>query len=526
MRNKLVILLLIGSFGVNAQELVRNGGFENVTQTFRDGVGIHNCVVKSLTPQLQGPFANPTATHANLEAYFSHIDFWLPPANPSWCLIGAGSANVQCAQPAHEGTMYAWMAEREFMTQELAAPMVEGEFYAISFWTKNNSSNFLDKAGIRFYKERPTHCVGFFEASEVGPPHVSFPADLYNMSADVNGWIKVSTVWKANDNYSYLLLGCHGANNGARSTFWDDVSVIAMGCCQPTARYEMTSNLPPLTERSVAIFAGNDVGIPDIEGPVIVQPGQSVIFKAPHIDLGYGVDCGIGFECIHEGCIKNTNLGPEELIVRGLNMVFSPDGDGDNINLFIDEVFGAVEFKVEVILSHNNQPIYKKHILGILESPFLIWDGTCNQSGVNCFSPGSLANNGNYRISVYFEGCNGEEYRANYFVDLFIGSGKWEGVNGVRYSEEDINQENKKPTPATDIYKISLYPNPNNGQFKIETNVMGVEVIVTGIVGKVVYKNILTSTIENINISNFGKGFYIVKAINGSELTVFKVINK
>lgn len=77
---------------------------------------------------------------------------------------------------------------------------------------------------------------------------------------------------------------------------------------------------------------------------------------------------------------------------------------------------------------------------------------------------------------------------------------------------------------------IKLYPNPNNGYFSvifnIENQVINNELTVYGINGKAVYKEILRSNDNPINLSHLPKGVYLVSVdVNSKKINKKIVIN-
>ena len=63
---------------------------------------------------------------------------------------------------------------------------------------------------------------------------------------------------------------------------------------------------------------------------------------------------------------------------------------------------------------------------------------------------------------------------------------------------------------------FSIYPNPNNGQFKIELEKLSAntEIIISNAAGQIVYKGQLNEAAKTIDLSNVESGMYIVNIIN------------
>jgi hypothetical protein len=72
---------------------------------------------------------------------------------------------------------------------------------------------------------------------------------------------------------------------------------------------------------------------------------------------------------------------------------------------------------------------------------------------------------------------------------------------------------------------LGVYPNPNQGEFMVETNV-GINVSVINSLGQVVYSEKTTSLKTTINISHLNNGIYFVKATAGGEQHTLKLIKE
>lgn len=109
-------------------------------------------------------------------------------------------------------------------------------------------------------------------------------------------------------------------------------------------------------------------------------------------------------------------------------------------------------------------------------------------------------------------------------------SQKWAGSEDS--SNYNVNEyESVEPKPleapvATNLFDI--YPNPNAGEFTIELNALeDISIFVMDVLGKVVYKNIITKAginRLNVDISNHPKGIYLVKVIQGEEIITKRMV--
>ena len=71
---------------------------------------------------------------------------------------------------------------------------------------------------------------------------------------------------------------------------------------------------------------------------------------------------------------------------------------------------------------------------------------------------------------------------------------------------------------------ISLYPNPNNGEFTLEMNNNNNSIIrIIDMNGKVVLTSKINSTESKFNISNYGKGIYMVQIITDNNIVTRKI---
>ena len=70
------------------------------------------------------------------------------------------------------------------------------------------------------------------------------------------------------------------------------------------------------------------------------------------------------------------------------------------------------------------------------------------------------------------------------------------------------------------INNVSIYPNPaiNNIVLRTGSNMIGADIILTNLLGKVVYKHSIRSKKETIDVSNFDKGIYFYSIIKNGRL--------
>lgn len=80
-------------------------------------------------------------------------------------------------------------------------------------------------------------------------------------------------------------------------------------------------------------------------------------------------------------------------------------------------------------------------------------------------------------------------------------------------------------TVAASILIFGIYPNPNNGQFVIETG-ENVNVLILNSIGQIVYNQTTSSTNTSININNLVNGIYFVKAVANGNQHVVRIVKE
>ena len=71
---------------------------------------------------------------------------------------------------------------------------------------------------------------------------------------------------------------------------------------------------------------------------------------------------------------------------------------------------------------------------------------------------------------------------------------------------------------------VVVYPNPNNGIFTIQGLEIGAELILTDVLGKIIYKAITSELKTHLNLSNLSRGIYYLSANNELNRNEFKKI--
>jgi hypothetical protein len=82
-------------------------------------------------------------------------------------------------------------------------------------------------------------------------------------------------------------------------------------------------------------------------------------------------------------------------------------------------------------------------------------------------------------------------------------------------------------TNAADNIELSVYPNPNHGQFTVEMkNGMNKLIEVTDISGKLIYVSVTSDDVTNIDISKYENGMYFVRVQSGDRKEFIKLIKQ
>ncbi len=74
--------------------------------------------------------------------------------------------------------------------------------------------------------------------------------------------------------------------------------------------------------------------------------------------------------------------------------------------------------------------------------------------------------------------------------------------------------------------KISVYPNPGQTVFTVNTNSLSKEITIVDVVGKNKLSLKPSDTIVNMDLSNLENGIYYVKVRKGSEVEILKIVKQ
>lgn len=195
---------LIAAAGtLSAQELVRNGGFEEVTKApttydqlpLADGwqavtLGLPEVFDRSAAAKTVGIPANSYGITEPFEGQrYAGFVAWKDDQRNAW---GAGD------DPFRPG----WSAYSEYPSTRLAAPLEEGVEYAVSFRIRLGQNSDRAVSGIG----------ACFSVAPIGGPHRRFLTEKPQVSADgvqrtADAWVEVQGRFVAEGGEEYLTLG-------------------------------------------------------------------------------------------------------------------------------------------------------------------------------------------------------------------------------------------------------------------------------------------------------------------------------
>jgi hypothetical protein len=117
----------------------------------------------------------------------------------------------------------------------------------------------------------------------------------------------------------------------------------------------------------------------------------------------------------------------------------------------------------------------------------------------------------------------------NTYYEFFIhgcGPGSKNSFRTYKDFNPDTNEEEEDEMESGD--QLSAYPNPNNGEFTLNTgNFETKDVYVYDVLGKIVYqKNRISEKTLDINISYFPKGIYMVQVVSADKTKTIKIVNE
>ena len=130
--------------------------------------------------------------------------------------------------------------------------------------------------------------------------------------------------------------------------------------------------------------------------------------------------------------------------------------------------------------------------------------------------PAAITDGTTYTHSYTYT-VTGNQYKTK-LVGFVIDNNTGEILNSIEKNIIPVDV----PETNNDV-RVTLYPNPSQGQFYMITNEMST-VKVYNSLGQVVYSNDVPSKLEEINISDLANGTYIVKVYSNKQVITKKVV--
>ncbi len=302
---------------------------------------------------------------------------------------------------------------------------------------------------------------------------------------------------------------------------------IDKNCCIPYKLYEATNNLPTKTHVKNYINAGNDVGIPNISGDVIVLSNQYVNFKAGEsIDLlpGFTAEAGSDFTAEIQDCNQMTNPEGDDIIIVNIPDEFSPDGDGINDKLCI-EVNGATKYDISVCdYNWPHDQYYIRTNIPIRTNHFCVWDGKCDYDDINCLLYHKC--NRKRNIGLKFYNCDTNIYVTK-TIYVECSNNKSENDSCSNYNINTLNSNY-----LSNILKFDINPNPTFDNTMISFNLYesdNIYLYIANLSGNII-KEIINQKFDkglhniNIDISDLATGTYLCILETSNEIKKIKFI--
>ena len=206
----LFLALLHSCFILDAQNLVRNPGFETVTQSY----------VCDINPG--------TNNQSQRIDYYHKVYHWRAPKRCAPCLRLTPTSDVLCngylGKQANTGDKFGHTVNdtdskyQEYLVGSLSSNLRVGTTYFIEFHTMA-AYNGAAQAGLAFSEGVPCQCSKNLPDYEHAK--VTFGSAAY---ATPGTWQKVRGLFRADKAYDHVLLGHFKATTGT-SLWWDDITV-------------------------------------------------------------------------------------------------------------------------------------------------------------------------------------------------------------------------------------------------------------------------------------------------------------
>jgi hypothetical protein len=104
------------------------------------------------------------------------------------------------------------------------------------------------------------------------------------------------------------------------------------------------------------------------------------------------------------------------------------------------------------------------------------------------------------------------------------GANSWYSISDIPMLRMNFNPASVNAVSAVEKSNINVYPNPSNGIFTMDVDVIDYAVSVTNVLGQTVYSVTVSELSTIIDLSSFNKGIYTIKLTNTDNTISKKVI--
>ncbi|MFK7786109.1 MAG: T9SS type A sorting domain-containing protein [Crocinitomicaceae bacterium] len=499
----LVVFLLLFSTLAFSQNYVHNPSFEDIDgcpTSINDYVKLSSVTVTN--------WSNPTTS---------------TPDYTNSCL-GAPAATKVASFPPHSGNAYArfyphtrWLPSPdgyyEYVQGELCHILEPGREYVLSFWAKMDDTERYGTSGLAInVSSSPLNFTG-----ESGDPITLTPSQMtttvYNPTSNIIGdtWTLVSGTITANGGEKYVTIGTF--TSGPRAyveldsslpgnslyLFVDDVSVTeADPACFPSVWIEdkvYSSNEDELA--GYHIYSGKDVGLPDSDGDVKLVNGSQVDYIA-----GETISLEPGFSTEFNGL---NDFFVAQIIPNHCNSATPPYANAGE-DIYIED---CKPFPFPAIGLDCSGLSYEWSAEPAFALDWLINPNSCiAYVNVPAWAWTSGITSVTYTLKV---GTCVENYTQ---VTVHL-------IDCKSLNSPTIVQE-QSPT------QYSVYPNPNNGNFTVQSSNeedLSTSYTITSILGEKIESGSFKNT-KDFSIDSYSKGIYLIKLVNGKNEQIEKIVVK
>ena len=383
-----------------------------------------------------------------------------------------------------------------------------------------------------------------------------------------SNWTTLTFEFQANDNYSQLWLYPVDDDYDIRWVQIDNI-FLSGSCCENIILYQNNNNLPEVSNADNTIKAGRNIDNNQPVGNVIVGSNDNVVFSAGQdiiLEPGFDVVEGGEFIAKIENCISPLEAEITSYIYQCNTVLVAATcgGSGDytyewnhvsdnSISVLVSPT-ELTEYRVTVIdnilgfTANANIEIIQPDIFnGDFTYEFIPNIFTPNGDGINdiwylpdnekveyaynawkydfyifnrwgneLYNDTKQTNHSGFYEGIFsWDGIYNGSYVSDgdyYFVLLLYNCSHPEGVvlSGLIHVSTSSKDENKKTFLQQS--KINIFPNPNNGIFKIFYNndKEPYNIKITTNTGEIIYSKKSKNNIEQINLERYYEGLYIL----------------